>query len=338
MTVEMEMRRHATVRNVSFHRSRVRSDARLTYREVDEIFAGRARAEEPWADGAGRGAARCRARCAGKRDALEIGTPEPSFEFDADGHVTGVRYEAADGVAPPDRAAHDPGQRAGGRLPGRPRLPTLYRVHERPDPPAVAFLCEQLASLDVPTPPRARAHDARSRRPTWRRRCRASWPREARAARTASAIARPALAQAGLLLARRTSATPGSAAPRYCHFTSPIRRYPDVVAHRALLQGLGIDQTAAPRARAGRGGRRSSSATEREAMQIERDADDVCLAFLLERRWPRRARRRDFEGEVVGPDREGRLRALRRGGLRGPAAGRGACAAGGRSTSWARRS
>ena len=28
----------------------------------------------------------------------------------------------------------------------------------------------------------------------------------------------------------------------------------------------------------------SCSATEREAMKIERDADDVCLAFLLERR------------------------------------------------------
>ena len=37
------------------------------------------------------------------------------------------------------------------------RLPTLYRVHERPDPPAVAFLCEQLAE-----PRRADAAGARS--------------------------------------------------------------------------------------------------------------------------------------------------------------------------------
>ena len=77
------------------------------------------------------------------------------------------------------------------------------------------------------------------------------------------------------------------------------------------------------RARA-RGGRAShTSAAEREAMQIERDADDVCLAFLLERvlseadpasRRPSRAR--------WWADREGRVRALRRGGLRGLPAGR----------------
>ena len=39
----------------------------------------------------------------------------------------------------------------------------------------------------------------------------------------------------------------GLASARYTHFTSPIRRYPDVVAHRALLQGLGIDDDRAPR-------------------------------------------------------------------------------------------
>ena len=33
------------------------------------------------------------------------------------------------------------------------RMPTLYRVHERPESPAVERLIEQLASLGVPTPP-----------------------------------------------------------------------------------------------------------------------------------------------------------------------------------------
>jgi len=33
------------------------------------------------------------------------------------------------------------------------RIPTLYRVHERPEAVAVERLIDQLASLGVPTPP-----------------------------------------------------------------------------------------------------------------------------------------------------------------------------------------
>ena len=80
VTVEMEVH-GADVRKVAFHRSRVRSDRRLTYGEVDEVFAGSARAEEPWA--APLEAAREVARAlAARRESVEIGSGEPAFEFD----------------------------------------------------------------------------------------------------------------------------------------------------------------------------------------------------------------------------------------------------------------
>ncbi|HET8822987.1 MAG TPA: RNB domain-containing ribonuclease [Thermoleophilaceae bacterium] len=299
VTVELRME-GADVTNVSFHRSLVRSDTRLTYGEVDELFAGRARAEEPW----GEPLAIAR-EVAGalheRRDSLEFGSFEPAFDFDPDGNVTGVRYEdQTESHRLIEMLMILANEQVAGYLADR-RLPTLYRVHERPEPRSVTFLAEQLASLDIPTPPLPKQMTPQQAADAVGEISRIV-VREARGRRAVRVLVLRALKQA--YYTPRNLGHAGLASARYCHFTSPIRRYPDVVAHRALLQGLGIDDAAAPAHELEDAGA-ISSASEREAMKIERDADDVCLAFLLDRVLSESRSGSDdslpsFEGEVVG--------------------------------------
>jgi ribonuclease R len=275
----------------------VRSDRRLTYGEVDEIFAGRARAAEPW--GAPLEAAREVARALGeRRDSVELGAPEPAFEFDGDGHVAGVRYEEqSESHRLIEQLMILANEQVAGYLADA-RLPTLYRVHERPEPQAVVRLADQLASLDVPTPPLPE-HMTQQQAAELVAQISRVVARESDGRTALGVLVLRALKQA--FYSPRNLGHAGLASPRYCHFTSPIRRYPDVVAHRALLQGLGIDHTAAPAHELDEAGL-ASSAAEREAMQVERAADDVCLAFLLERRLGEAdpVAPPAFEGEVVG--------------------------------------
>ena len=91
----------------------------------------------------------------------------------------------------------------------------------------------------------------------------------------------------------------GLASDAYCHFTSPIRRYPDLIAHRALLSALGEGEEAPSRDAVAEAAVHCSE-REREAGRIERDADDVCSAFLLERELFGSGWEREFEGEVSG--------------------------------------
>src|SRR5205807_1562915 len=90
----------------------------------------------------------------------------------------------------------------------------------------------------------------------------------------------------------------GLASPAYCHFTSPIRRYPDLVCHRALLRELGAADDPLPEDLPGLA--EHASLRERAAAQVEYAADEICLAWLLddtlfERGWDTR-----FDAEIIG--------------------------------------
>ena len=188
----------------------------------------------------------------------------------------------------------------GGVARERQRVPTLYRVHDQPDPERIERLAAQLGALDVPTPP-IPARIAPSQAGALAQEASVLVAAEARrrghGAQAFGSLVLRSLMQASY--SHRNVGHAGLGSPAYAHFTSPIRRYPDLVAHRALLGTIGEGEDV-PDPSAVREAGPYCSDREREATRAERDADDVCAAFLLERELLDSGWEGEFEGEIVG--------------------------------------
>jgi len=279
-----------------FYRSTIRSDARLTYGEAERLEGSPAVLEALALND--ELAQRLRkARFA--RGALQVETPEVVFKFDGSGGVADATLES-------EPHAHVlveelmilANEHVGAFLSSRNRE-ALYRVHEKPEPMAIEQLLAKLADLKVPTPPAPKRMSPQQ----------AAVLAGAISERVADYIehsgrgrwAFPSLVLRALKQARydpRNLGHSGLASTAYCHFTSPIRRYPDLVVHRALLRELGLSDDPTPSDLEHLA--EHTSEREREAGKIEYLADDICLAWLLERRLYDRGWEEKWEGEISG--------------------------------------
>jgi ribonuclease R len=302
VTVEMVIGEGGAIRSPAFYRSVIRSDERLTYGQVDQIFAGGASAADPW--GPSLAAARAAAATLGarraSRGALVLDSPEPAFSFDRRGNILAAEQELqTESHRLIEHLMIAANEQVATLLESR-RIPALYRVHERPEAPAVQRLIEQLASLGVPTPPVPGGHLTPQQAADVvgeASQLVAHWIARTGHGRLAlSTLVLRSLKQA--YYDNRNLGHAGLQSPRYCHFTSPIRRYPDLICHRALLSAVTGDEPGPDSSWVAAAGP-WCSAKEREAMTIERDADDIARCFVLER-MVFESQQPVFEGEIVG--------------------------------------
>ncbi|HEX5309926.1 MAG TPA: RNB domain-containing ribonuclease [Solirubrobacteraceae bacterium] len=303
LAVTVELLLHeAQVEQASFYRSLIRSDERLDYEQVDSIFASGATAPEPW--GAPLAAARTAAAALQARreqsGALVIDSEEPEFRFDEQGNVSEIAPR-------PQTESHRliehlmiAANEAVARQLTQAQAPCLYRVHERPDPERIRRLVEQLHSLGVATPPlpdplfSAQAAELVGE---ISRRVDEHVRRSGHGRAALSSLVLRSLKQA--YYSPKNLGHAGLRSSCYCHFTSPIRRYPDIVCHRALLATLGARERTIGRRKLVELGEWVSE-RERQATRLEHKGDDVAACFLLEQVLLDGGYEQVFAGEVTG--------------------------------------
>ncbi len=236
------------------------------------------------------------------RGALTIGSFEPEYAFDHAGALSGA-------AARPETPSHAlveefmlAANEAVAEYLLRKKARALYRVHEPPEPASTRELLDQLEELGVPTPafPAGEAVPAAQLQEAYGRLSRLVAQTSAREQR--GRLAWSTLVLRSLKQARYAPVNLGHfglASTAYLHFTSPIRRYPDLVTHRSLLFHLGEDGSELGEAELATAAD-DCSTRERDFSRVELTGDDIALCFLLDRRLEDEGWEQVFAGEIVG--------------------------------------
>jgi ribonuclease R len=280
----------------TFYRSIIRSKARLTYGEAERRQAERAVVAA--LELTDRLTAEMRDRRFA-RGALRIESPEINFEFDGKGGVARAWKESEPTAHRLIEELMIAANEAVAELLSARKREALYRVHERPDPIAIELLLKKLADLGVPTPPAPEQLSPATAALVAAEVSERVMDYVRRSGRGVEAF--PALVLRSLKQARydpENLGHAGLASRAYCHFTSPIRRYPDLVVHRALLKELGLSDEPPPADLESLA--EHTSTQERAAAQVEYLADELCLGWLLDATLYERGWDDPFDGEIVG--------------------------------------
>ncbi len=271
-SVELEIGADGGLRRARVVRAVIASAARLSYAEGARLLSGVQRGAVADAVRTMGAAAALLGRARRRRGAVDLDLPEPRLECDEQGNLTWARYaERTDAHRLVEEFMLLANQAVAERF-RRSGAPALHRIHAAPAEARVHRFEDLLGAfgerLRAPSEGLRPVHFARladrsRKRPEalflMRRMLRAMKPAE---------------------YSPRMSGHFALALPDYTHFTSPIRRYPDLVVHRALdpppndAAGAGPEADLADLAR-------TCSATERAAEAAERTLIERRIARWL---------------------------------------------------------
>ena len=297
LVARMVFDRHGHKKSHTFLRAVMRSAARLTYAQAQAAFDGNPHAgmdgivkktlADVWTAYQSLSVAR------GKRDPLNLDLPERRVILGADGKVASIAYRdrlesmklIEEFMVLANVAAAEALEKA--------KTPLIYRVHDTPSKEKLFAFSDFLRTLNITfakgqvvqpgafnrilagakgTPHEAVMNDVVLRS-------------------QAQAIYDPAnIGHFGLNLAK------------YAHFTSPIRRYADLIVHRALIKAFDLGEGGLTDREMGAlgGVAEHITITERRAMAAERDSTDRYVAAFMEDRIGQ-----TFDARVTGVTRFG---------------------------------
>ena len=273
----MHLSRSGEVLDYSFHKSVIHSKERMTYEDVQEILDGNPVLEDRFRDIVPQ--IRILARLAEiiqkrrqQRGAIDFDLPEPMLTYDEQGELAGITKSVR---LFSHRIVEEfmilANEVVAGHLEEN-EIPSLYRVHEEPDPTKVQEFAEIVGGFGLKFVPRKNE------------------PGEFQKF-IASIEGRPEERMLSYLMLRSFKQAKyseenighfGLASDSYTHFTSPIRRYPDLVVHRILKAAMARKTEPAVPAAQLEAIANESSDRERLADQAERELFEWKKILLIE--------------------------------------------------------
>ena len=297
LAVEIVFDKEGRKKSHRFARGLMRSAAKLSYGQAQAAIDGEPDEKtRPLLDPVLRplwAAYACAMKGRAAREPLEIDAPEHKIFFSEDGRVAGVRRrERIDAHKLIEEFMIQANVCAAETLEQK-STPLLYRIHDQPSDEKIAALMDFLPTIGL----------------SWSK---GQTVQAARFNRILNAAAKTEHAEIANEVILRTQAQAvyapenighfGLNLARYAHFTSPIRRYADLVVHRALIRALKLGDDGQSDDERTRLSDIAEHITmcERRSMAAERDATSRYIASFLADRVGA-----TFAGKVSGVTRFG---------------------------------